>query len=260
MARERIVVGMSGGVDSSVAAALLVEQGHDVVGITLRVWPGTADADPAKDQSDCLWPLTQDQLAAAQFPVGHLTKAEVRGAARQLGLVTAEKPESQEICFVPDDDYRGFLRRRDPAMFLPGAIVDAETGATIGTHGGLPNYTIGQRKGLGLATSRPLYVVDLDPARNAVLVGAAGALEQERLTADQANFIACDPPREPRRVAAKIRHNHAAALATIRALEPARVEVVFDQPQRAVTPGQSVVFYDGDCVIGGGVIQRGRPG
>ncbi|PYM38563.1 MAG: tRNA 2-thiouridine(34) synthase MnmA [Candidatus Rokuibacteriota bacterium] len=366
MARARIVVGMSGGVDSSVAAALLVEQGHDVVGVTLRVWPWRADedptrrfgsccssesvddarqvarrlgiphyllnterefdraviagfvdeyragrtpvpcvlcnrdvkfgsllhrarawdavavatghyarithdgrsgrhllwrsADPAKDQSDFLWPLTQDQLAAARFPVGHLTKAEVRGAARQLGLVTADKPESQEICFVPDDDYRGFLRRRDPTMFLPGAIVDAETGRTIGEHRGLPSYTIGQRKGLGLATSRPLYVVDLDPERNAVVVGTAEALEQARLTADQANFIACDPPQAPLRVAAKIRHNHAPAPATIRALEPGRVEVVFDRPQRAVTPGQSVVFYDGDCVVGGGVIQRGRPG
>jgi len=145
-------------------------------------------------------------------------------------------------------------------MFLPGAIVDAETGATIGEHRGLPSYTIGQRRGLGLATSRPLYVVDLDPARNAVVVGAAAALEQKRLTADQANFIAYDPPEAPLRVAAKIRHNHAAAPATVRALEPGRVEVVFDEPQRAVTPGQSVVFYDGDCVIGGGVIQRGRPG
>ncbi len=364
MTRERIVVGMSGGVDSSVAAALLVEQGHDVVGVTLRVWPGKEDedstrafgsccspesvddarqvarrlgipyyllnterefdrtviagfadeyragrtpvpcvvcnrdvkfgsllhrarawdavavatghyaritrdaatgrsllwrgADPAKDQSDFLWPLTQVQLAAARFPVGHLTKSEVRDKARQLGLVTAEKPESQEICFVPDDDYRGFLRRRDPTMFAPGPIVDAETGATIGEHRGLPNYTIGQRKGLGVATSRPLYVVDLDPARNAVVVGAADSLEQERLIAAQVNFIACDPPPAHLRITAKIRHNHAAAPATVRPLEPGRAEVVFDQPQRAVTPGQSVVFYEGDCVVGGGVIQRAR--
>ena len=366
MAGERIVVGMSGGVDSSVAAALLVEQGHDVVGVTLRVWPWKEDedptrrfgsccspetvddarqvarrlgipyyllnterefdrtvvagfageygagrtpvpcvvcnrdikfgsllrrarawdavavatghyaritrdaatgryllwrgADPAKDQSDFLWPLTQTQLAAARFPVGHLTKVEVRSKARQLELVTAEKPESQEICFVPDDDYRGFLRRRDAAMFTPGAIVDAETGATIGEHGGLPNYTIGQRKGLGLAGSRPLYVVDLDPGRNTVVVGPAETLEQERLVAAQINFIACDPPEAPLRVTAQIRHNHAASPATVRQLEPGRAEVVFAAPQRAITPGQSVVFYDGDCVIGGGVIQRTRAG
>jgi tRNA-uridine 2-sulfurtransferase len=365
VAPERIVVGMSGGVDSSVAAALLAEQGHEVIGVTLRVWPWTdgedptrrfgsccspesvddarqvarrlgipyyllnterefdraviegfaaeyragrtpvpcvacnrdikfgsllgrsqawdaagvatghyarvtrdgatgryllwRGVDPGKDQSDFLWPLTQAQLAAARFPVGHLTKPEVRDKARQLGLATAEKPESQEICFVPDDDYRAFLRRRDPSMFAPGAIVDHETGAMLGEHQGLPNYTIGQRRGLGLATNRPLYVVDLDPTRNRVVVGAAQALEQERLTARQANFIAADPPPSPLRVQAKIRHNQAPGPATLRVLEPGRVEVRFDRPQRAVTPGQSVVFYDGDQVVGGGVIERGRP-
>ncbi len=361
---ERIVVGMSGGVDSSVAAALLVEQGYDVVGVTLRVWPWkeheepttrfgsccspetvddarrvaralgipyyllnterefdrsvidnfateyragrtpvpcvicnrdvkfgsllhrarawdavavatghyariTCDAasgryllwrgvDSAKDQSDFLWPLTQTQLASARFPVGHLTKQEVRAKARQLGLVTADKPESQEICFVPDDDYRGFLQRRDPTMFTPGAILDAATGAKLGGHGGLANYTIGQRRGLGLVTSRSLYVLDLDHARNAVIVGEAHALEQERLTASQTNFIAVDPPRSPLRVRAKIRHSHTAAPATVRQIGPGRAEVVFDSPQRSITPGQSVVFYDGDRVVGGGVIERGR--
>lgn len=359
---ERVVVGLSGGVDSSVAAAVLVEQGHDVVGVTLRVWPWREEAeparrfgsccsprtvddarqvaralgipyyllnterefdravverfaaeyragrtpvpcvacnrdlkfgsllhrarawdaaavatghyarvtrdaatgryllwrgvDPAKDQSDFLWPLTQAQLAAARFPVGHLTKAQVRDTARRLGLVTAEKPESQEICFVPDDDYRGFLRRRDPAMFASGPIVDGATGERLGEHGGLPGYTVGQRRGLGLAARRPLYVVDLDPERNAVVVGDAAALDRDRLTAAQANFITCEPPGDPLRVQARIRHNHPPAPATVRALEPGRVEVVFDSPQRAITPGQSVVFYDGDCVVGGGVIER----
>jgi len=359
---ERIVVGMSGGVDSSVAAALLVEQGYDVVGVTLRVWPWTepdepakrfgsccspetvADArevaralgiphyllntarefdraviegfareyrvgrtpvpcvacnrdlkfgsllararawdavavatghyarvtydgargryllwrgtDPAKDQSDFLWPLSQEQLAAARFPVGAMTKAEVRAKARALGLATAETPESQEICFVPDDDYRGFLRRREPGMFRPGAIVDAATGATVGRHGGLADFTIGQRKGLALAGGRPRYVVDLDPDRNAVVVGDAAALERDRLTATQANFIACAPPASPIRVQAKIRHRQAPAPATVRARGPGEVEVVFETPQRAVTPGQSVVFYDGECVVGGGVIAR----
>jgi tRNA-specific 2-thiouridylase len=213
--------------------------------------------DQAKDQSDFLWPLTQTQLAAARFPVGHLTKAEVRDRARQLGLITAEKPESQEICFVPDDDYRGFLKRRDPAMFAPGAIVHAATGEMIGRHRGLANYTIGQRKGLGLVTSRSLYVLDLDLTRNAVVVGEAAALEQDRLTAAQANFIACEPPAAPMRVQAKIRHSQTAAPASVRALAPATVEVVCDAPQRAITPGQSVVFYNGDCVVGGAVIERG---
>jgi tRNA-specific 2-thiouridylase len=362
---ERIVVGMSGGVDSSVAAALLVEAGHDVVGITLRVWPWreadepagrfgsccspatvedarnvaralgipyyllnseqefdrtvirdfaetyragrtpvpcvacnrdlkfgsllrrarawdaaavatghyarvTRDAasrqfwlwrgvDPAKDQSDFLWPLSQAQLAGARFPVGGLTKAEVRARARALGLVTADKPESQEICFVPEGDYRSFLRRRDPAMFVPGPILD-DAGARVGTHGGLANYTVGQRRGLPLTSARPRYVADLDPARNAVIVADAAALESDRLTASQANFIGWDPPTSPTRVQAKIRHSHAPAPATVRVVDDRdRIEVVFDEPQRAITPGQSVVLYDGARVLGGAVIERRAP-
>src|SRR4029077_20682690 len=273
---ERLVVGMSGGVESSVAAALLVEQGFDVVGITLRVWPwrepedgakrfgsccspetvddaravarrlgipyyllnserefeqaviepfarayaagrtpvpcvacnrevkfgslrqrarawdATAVAtghyaritreaatgrfllwrgrDARKDQSDFLWPLTQEQLAEARFPVGDLTKDAVREKARALGLVTANKPESQEICFIPDDDYRGFLRRRIPGAFRPGPIVNRH-GTVLGQHAGLLNYTVGQRRGLGLQPAETLYVTALDPVKNAVVVG-----------------------------------------------------------------------------------------
>jgi len=358
---ERIVVGMSGGVDSSVAAALLVEQGYDVVGVTMRVWPwaepsdatrrfgsccGTEAAgdarqvarrlgipyyllnmeaeferavvarfadeyrrgrtpvpcvacnsdlkfgsllaraqawdavavatghyarvarDPAsgrhvllrardaeKDQTDFLWPLTQAQLAATRFPVGELTKAEVRAHARQLGLVTADKPESQEICFVPDDDYRGFLRRRDAAIFRPGPIVDRE-GKVLGRHAGVAAYTIGQRRGLGLAAGHALYVVGVDGERDTLVVGAAEELERDRLVARPVNFIACDPPAAPIRVEAKIRHQHRPASAAVRALDGGAAEVVFDQPQRAITPGQSVVFYQGECVVGGGVIER----
>jgi len=360
-AAERVVVGMSGGVDSSVAAALLVEQGYSIVGITMRVWPwqeatdatkrfgsccgteATDDAravartlgiphyllnmedefdravispfaadyahgrtpvpcvacnsslkfgsllgraraweatavatghyarvahDPAtgrhlllrpkdrrKDQTDFLWPLTQAQLAAARFPVGELTKEQVRDRARGLGLVTADKPESQEICFVPDDDYRGFLRRRAPAMFRPGPIVDRD-GRVLGTHEGIAAYTVGQRRGLGLATGRPLYVTDLDPGRNAVSVGDAADLERDRLVARAVNFIACEPPEAPLRVEAKIRHNHQPAAASLHVLEEGTVEVVFDAPQRAASPGQSVVFYSGEVVVGGGVIAR----
>src|SRR5262249_31723488 len=135
------------------------------------LWRGR---DSRKDQSDFLWPLSQQQLASARFPLGELSKADVREHARRLGLVTADKPESQEICFIPDDDYRGFLRRRRPELFAPGPIVDAD-GRRLGTHAGLPSYTVGQRKGLGLSLGRALHVVDLDPATNTLTVGDAAA-------------------------------------------------------------------------------------
>ena len=211
--------------------------------------------DARKDQTDFLWPLTQEQLGAARFPIGELTKDEVRARARRLGLVTADKPESQDICFVPDDDYRGFLRRRAPEVFRPGAVVD-RLGNTLGTHGGIAGFTVGQKRGLGLAAGRPLYVIDLDPERNTVKVGEATDLERSRLVATAVNFIACVPPTTPLRVTAKIRHSHQPAAATVRALGGDTAEVVFDAPQRAVSPGQSVVFYEGDVVIGGGVISR----
>jgi tRNA-specific 2-thiouridylase len=216
------------------------------------LWRGR---DPRKDQSDFLWPLTQQQLAAARFPIGHLTKAEVRDHARRLGLATAETPESQEICFIPDDDYRGFLRRRQPDAFQPGRIVDG-SGVGLGVHGGVANYTIGQKKGLGIAMRQSLCVVHLDPDRNEVRVGPAADLERDRLRASAINFIACDPPWEPLPVEARIRHNHRPAPATVRMIGPDAAEVVFKSPQRAITPGQSVVWYRGDCVVGGGVIMR----
>jgi tRNA-uridine 2-sulfurtransferase len=358
---SRVVVGMSGGVDSSVAAALLVERGVEVVGVTMRVWSDAASAgaverfggccggeavddarrvartlgipyyvlnmeaefthavvdrfadayragrtpvpcvacntdlkfgsllsrarawdadavatghyarvtrdavtgrhllwrgkDPRKDQSDFLWPLTQPQLAAARFPIGDLDKSEVREHARRLGLLTADKPESQEICFVPDDDYRGFLRRRDPSLFRPGPIVDAD-GAVRGAHAGVAAYTIGQRKGLGITAATPLYVVDIDAEANRLTVGTSTALERDRLVATDVNFIACEPPREPMRVHARIRHSHRPAAATVQVRADGAADVVFAEPQRAITPGQSVVWYRDDLVIGGGVITR----
>jgi tRNA-specific 2-thiouridylase len=366
---ERIVVGMSGGVDSSVSAALLVEQGHEVIGVTLRVWPwrepsdgvkrfgsccspetvddarevarrlgiayyvlnserefaqtviqrfaseyakgrtpvpcvtcnrevkfgsllqraqawdavavGTGHyaritrdeqsgrhllwrgADPAKDQSDFLWPLSQAQLAAARFPVGNLTKADVRALARRLELPTADKPESQEICFIPDDDYRGFLRARVPQAFRPGPIVDAQ-GRSVGEHKGLPNYTVGQRRGLGLTAARALYVTAIDPDRNAVVVGTADEVEVDRLWAEDVNLISRATLEGPLAVTAKIRHTHRAAPATLLPGDAdssagATVEVRFESPQRGAAPGQSVVFYDGDLVVGGGVIAQRRP-
>ena len=225
---------------------------HDAASGRYLLWRGK---DSRKDQSDFLWPLTQSQLAAAHFPVGELDKSDVRAYARRLGLVTADKPESQELCFVPDDDYRGFLRRRDPNLFTPGPIVDA-AGTVLGMHTGVAAYTIGQRKGLRLRTATPLYVVDLDPDTNRVTVGAPSELERDRLVATDVNFIACDPPREPLPVLARIRHSHRPAAATVQVRADGAADVVFDEPQRAITPGQSVVWYRDDLVVGGGVIGR----
>jgi tRNA-specific 2-thiouridylase len=216
------------------------------------LWKGL---DARKDQSDFLWSLDQAQLAGARFPVGGLTKEDVRAHARRLGLPTAEKAESQDICFVPGGDYREFLRSERAAVFTPGPILDT-TGTVLGRHAGVANYTVGQRKGLGLAAPRALYVTELDAARNTVTVGAAEQLERLRLVAREVNFIAGDPPTSALAVEAKIRHRHGAAPATVRALEPGTAEVIFERAQRAVTPGQSVVFYRGDCVVGGGVIAR----
>jgi tRNA-specific 2-thiouridylase len=355
-----IVVGMSGGVDSSVAAALLAGAGHAVIGVTLRTAPWTepveetgrfgsccspgaardaravarhlgipyyllnherefgaavvadfvreyragrtpspcvvcnrevkfgtllrralaweADGvatghyarvardpvsgrvllyrgrDPAKDQSYFLWPLSQAQLARAHFPVGELTKAEVRATAQALGLATAAAPESQELCFV-SGDYREFLRPRAPEAFLPGPIVD-QTGRQIGVHGGLAAYTIGQRRGLGVGGGPARYVVAVDPVRNAVVVGDGAALLAAGLVATDVNLIAVERLEASLPAEVRIRHNGPRVPAVIAPRSPGEVEVRFAAPQRAVTPGQSAVFYDGDLVLGGGRIAR----
>jgi tRNA-specific 2-thiouridylase len=355
-----IVVGLSGGVDSSVAAALLREAGLDVVGVTLRTspweappeatarfgsccspetaaaarqvarrldipyyvlnherefadrviadftreygagrtpspcvvcnrevkfgtllrralaWEGEAVAtghyarvapdprtgrvlllsarDAAKDQSYFLWPLSQAQLARARFPVGGLAKGEVRARARALGLQTAATPESQELCFV-SGDYREFLRGRAPEAFRPGPIVD-EAGRTVGEHAGLAAYTVGQRRGLGRLGPAPAYVVDLDPARNAVVIGPREALRATRLVADQVNLIALPALEAPLDVEVRVRHRAPRVRARVVPLAAGRIEVALHEPQYAVTPGQSVVLYRGDVVVGGGVITR----
>jgi tRNA-specific 2-thiouridylase len=223
---------------------------RDSVSDRILLWKAK---DSRKDQSDFLWPLTQAQLAASRFPVGDLTKDEVRATARALGLVTADKPESQEICFIPDNDYRSFLRRRTAEAFRCGPIVDRH-GCVLGSHRGIADYTVGQRRGLGLCSDRPLYVVALDPERNAVVVGEGSDLEATRLVATRVNFIPFDRLPGELRVTAKIRHNHNPAPAILRTITADRVEVIFDTPQRAITPGQSVVFYQGDLVVGGGII------
>jgi tRNA-uridine 2-sulfurtransferase len=361
----RIVVAMSGGVDSSVAAALLAEQGHDVIGLSMQLYDQSGDseaggkeagtaqfgsccslddlydarrvagvlgfphyivnfeqqfretvidnfvseyasgrtplpcahcnsdlkfstlldrarglgaeqvatghyarverhangrwllkrsADREKDQSYFLFSLTQDQLAHAVFPVGTLTKPEVREQARRLALDVADKPDSQEICFVPDHDYASFVAKHAPAVTMAGAIVD-ERGHQLGEHGGVHRFTVGQRKGLGVSSPAPLYVLKIDAESRNVTVGPRASLDRDRLTASGVNWIAIDAPPAWVAAHAQIRHRHAAAPGRVRALDNGRAEFTFDTPQPAVTPGQAVVFYDGDVVVGGGWIE-----
>jgi tRNA-specific 2-thiouridylase len=356
----RVVVAMSGGVDSSVAASLLVEAGHDVIGLSMQLYdqregqPGgpesfgsccslddlqdarrvattlgiphyivnfeeafdrvvvrnfvgeyaagrtpipcvhcNADlkfahlveraagldaaavatghyarvalaedrrtyrllrgADPDKDQSYFLFPLTQDQLAHALFPVGMLTKPAVRAHAERLGLSVAHKPDSHEICFVPDGRTGDFVERHLEQPPADGEIVDS-AGRVLGRHAGLHRYTVGQRKGLGLSAPAPLYVLKLEPADSRLVVGSRDELGRATFSASSVNWIAGRRPPEPRRVTARIRHRHADAPATVIAEPPSGATVTFDTPQLAVTPGQAVVFYDGDEVLGGGWI------
>src|SRR5215471_9864673 len=356
----RIVVAMSGGVDSSVAAALLAEQGHEVIGLSMQLYDQSegqaafggccslddlhdarkvaaaikiphyimnferqfddqvvsnfvreyaagrtplpcarcnsdlkfatlaeraagfgADAvatghyarverdetsgryllrrgvDHSKDQAYFLFPLTQSQLARAMFPVGDRPKEAVRAYARQRRLPVADKPDSQEICFIPDHDYASFVSGRNPEVAAGGPIVDLD-GRVVGHHDGIHRFTVGQRRGLGISPSAgpataPLYVVALKPADHQVVVGPKRALEQTTLTASGVNWI-LDPPTEGRAATAQIRHRHRPASALVRALSGNRAEVVFAEPQIAVTPGQAVVFYDEDVVVGGGWI------
>lgn len=349
---------MSGGVDSSATAALLLEQGYDVIGITLKLWPqdcvnraedkccgpqAVTDArsvchkldipyylideaadfqkhviqyfadeykagrtpnpcvmcnqnlkfgrlidradqlgadfiatghfarvgknadgsrhllkrgrDLRKDQSYFLFSLRQDQLARAIFPLGEKTKSDTREVARHCRLKTADKEESMEICFVPDNNYGGFLQSANLVQKHRGEIVDVR-GQVLGQHDGIEFYTIGQRKGLGLTTPKPVYVVELDAENNRVVVGDESALDRDEFIAERCNFHPFDQLTAPLAVMAKIRYNHPGAPATISPLGDNRVKVKLHSPARAITPGQAAVFYQDDLVVGGGWIAR----
>jgi tRNA-specific 2-thiouridylase len=355
--RIRVVCGMSGGVDSSATAALLLEQGYDVIGITLKLWPqdcvsraedkccgpqAVTDArsvchklgipyylidevaqfqtkviqyfadeykagrtpnpcvmcnqnlkfgrlidragqlgaqfiatghfarlerradgrvllkrgrDLKKDQSYFLFSLRQNQLARAMFPLGEKTKSDAREVARHCNLKTADKEESMEICFVPDNNYGGFLQQANLVQKHRGEIVDLH-GQVLGHHDGIEFYTIGQRKGLGLSTPQPLYVIELDAENNRVVVGDDTALDRDEFTVDRCNWIPFDAPPEQMEVTAKIRYNHPGTPATVTPLGQGRAKVKLHVPQRAITPGQAAVFYQDDLVAGGGWIAR----
>ena len=222
-------------------------------------WELLRARDDSKDQSYFLWGLTQDQLSRSEFPLGELTKEEVRAAARRVNLPVADKPESMELCFVPNGDYVQFIEaysreRGSPLSNSGGEIID-EDGIVIGRHNGVHQFTIGQRKGLGFAAGKPLYVLSIDRENNRVVVGDDESLRATVCEVEKINWIAHEASNEPLRAAVKIRHKHIPADATVTPLDSARARVTFDAPQRAITSGQGAVFYDGDRVLGGGWIR-----
>ncbi len=208
--------------------------------------------DRAKDQSYFLFGLQRAVLPQVLFPLGDLTKDQVRAEARRFDLPICDKPDSVEICFVPDRDYARVVADRQPEGFRPGPVVDA-AGRTVGAHGGVARYTIGQRRGLGIALGLPIYVTGIDAASNTVQVGPREALLKSALIAERVNWL-IEPPRSEMRIQARIRYQHTPAPATAECLDAQRVRVCFDTPQPAVTAGQAVVFYDGDDCLGGGWI------
>jgi tRNA-specific 2-thiouridylase len=222
-------------------------------------WELLRARDESKDQSYFLWGLSQEQLSRSEFPLGALTKEEVRALARRTNLPVAEKPESMELCFVPNGNYVQFIQAysRDAGISLSqgeGEIV-TENGVVVGHHNGVHNFTIGQRKGLGFAAGKPLYVLSLDPEKNRVVVGDDDSLRTSSCEVTGVNWVSCQRPERPTRARVKIRHKHEPAPATVEALGELRARIIFDAPQRAITPGQGAVFYDGDCVLGGAWIR-----
>ena len=355
--KKKVVVGMSGGVDSSVAAWLLLQKGYDVMGVTMQIWQDEVpeqveenggccglsavddarrvasrleipyyvmnfkqdfkenvidyfmdeylkghtpnpciacnryvkwesllkrsmdigadyiatghyarieklpngryalrkSATSAKDQTYALYNLTQEQLSKTLMPVGEYTKDQIRTFAEELGLPVAHKPDSQEICFVPDGDYAKFIEENSGKKIPEGNFVWTD-GTVIGKHKGITHYTIGQRKGLGLAMGRPVVVTEFRPETGEVVIGEADDVFRTTLRADRLNWMSVPDIEEEARFLAKIRYNHSGSMCTVRKIEEDLVECTFDEPVRAVTPGQAVVFYDGDYVAGGGTI------
>ncbi len=243
-----------------------LEEGYDAVasGHYVRsVWDAERGrwllkkaVDPTRDQSYVLYMLSQHQLAHIVFPLGDYHKTELRRAAESRGLVTADRPDSQDICFVPDGDYLSFLEKEQGTPGMPGDFVDTE-GHVLGQHRGMAAYTIGQRKGLGIAFGEPRFVVAKDAAANTVMLGRHEDLFSVALIADHANWIAVDTLTAPIRVTARTRYQQKEAPATVEPYGEHDFRVIFDEPQRAVTPGQAVVLYQDDVVVGGGTIVRG---
>jgi tRNA-specific 2-thiouridylase len=221
-------------------------------------WELLRARDSSKDQSYFLWGLSQEQLSRSEFPLGELAKEEVRALARRVNLPVAEKPESMELCFVPNGNYVQFIHayssERGIALQKDGGEIVDENGAVVGRHDGVHNFTIGQRKGLGLAAGKPLYVISLDRENNRVVVGDDDSLRTSKCEIENVNWVSCNEQGQPLRAKVKIRHKHEPAVATV---EPFRsnARIQFDVPQRAITPGQAAVFYDGDRVLGGGWIR-----
>ena len=357
--KKKVAVGMSGGVDSSVAAYLLKEQGYDVIGVTMQIWQdedplaqaenggccGLSAVDDArrvadrlgipyyvlnfkrefkenvidyfmdeymhartpnpciacnryvkweallnrarelgcdyiatghyarvvqldngryalkksatdrKDQTYALYNLTQEQLAHTLMPVGEYEKEQIREIAAKIGLLIANKPDSQEICFIPDNDYAGYIERESGKTFPKGNFVDLD-GNILGTHKGIIHYTIGQRKGLGLSMGSPVFVVDIRPETNEVVIGSNLDTFHDSLYAGKVNLMSVDALEGEREVVAKIRYSHKGAPCRIKMVDEDTVLCKFEEPVRAITPGQAVVFYDGDIVLGGAVIDR----